>query len=165
MRFSSRRQLVIEVFDVKLAFFATDSNLLLGDYPSVVIAEDGYEYFVSKPFFERLPVYIEIIRIPARRSILKDIPPILIVPAGNSHMIGHDVQHLTEMTFPETVAKPGMRVLTAEFSVYPVVVDDIVTMLASRRGLQIRRTVNVRYTELMQILRNRCSCGEVETGV
>jgi hypothetical protein len=72
-------------------------------------------------------------------------------------MVGYDVEDLAETDLTESLAETLMCWGTPELFVHAAMIDDVVAMHAAGSGLQIRRAVNVRDAELMEIRRD-CGC-------
>lgn len=128
---------MVEVFDVELAIFTPNFDLLRSQYPAIMITEDWNQHLVSKLFFERLPIDVEIVGISAGRSIFKNVPPQFVIAAGDGHVIRHDVQNLAQVAFAKSLTKFRVFVLTAELCIHAVMIDDIIAVLTSGRSLKI----------------------------
>lgn len=127
-------------------------------YSTIVIAKNRNQQFIPEFSFERLPIDIEVRSVGTRWPILEHIPPVLIVSAGNRHVIGDDIQHLSEPHLPEPLAEARMSVRSPEFLIHAVVVHYVIAMQAAGRRLQIGRRINMGDAEFAQIIRYRgCS--------
>jgi hypothetical protein len=69
-------------------------------------------------------------------------------------MVRHNVQNLPQIRLAQLRAEAIMRLGPAQFFIYSLVIDNIVSMQASRRSLQIRRAVDMRNPKLTQIARD-----------
>jgi hypothetical protein len=67
-------------------------------------------------------------------------------------VIGNNIEHLAEAARAQPELKTVVGLGAAELVVHFVVIDDIVAMPASGRGLQIGRAVNVRNAEIMKVI-------------
>jgi hypothetical protein len=77
-------------------------------------------------------------------------------------VIRDDVEDLAQTEFSERAAEPTVRSPAAQLRVEGLVVDHVVSVKTSRSGLQIRRTIYVRYAELTKIVRDSGSRVERE---
>jgi hypothetical protein len=130
-----------------------------------MIAKTGRQQFIAQPFLRGMPVDIEEKSVAARWSVLQNVPPIASTPAADGHVVGYDVQNLSEMISAQLLAKAIVRVSTAQLVIYPMRINHIVAMFAAGRGLQIRRAVNVRNTEFLQIICNSGSIVKTKLGM
>ena len=76
-------------------------------------------------------------------------------------MVRHDVQHLPKPRLAQPRAKTLVGGCSAELFIDRLVIHHIVAMLASRRGLQVRRAVHMRDAKLAEIL---CDGGRIVKG-
>ena len=131
---------------------------------SVLVAEDGDEHFVLEPDFRGVPVDVEPGGETTGRTVLEDVPPVLILRA-DGHVVGNDVQDLAEAEFSETRAETLMGFFASEFLIYGLMIDDVVAVHAARSGLQVGRAVHMRDTQGLEIGRDLDGVVECEAGV
>jgi hypothetical protein len=141
-----------------------DLDLIGGKDFAVLIAEDGYEDFVLEPYFRGVPVDVEPGGKSAGRAVLEDVPPIFILRA-DGHVVGNDVEDLTEAEFSEASAETLMSFFAAEFGVDALMIDDVVAVHAAGSGLQIGRAIDMRDTERLEIGSDPYGVVECEAGV
>src|SRR6476469_5204825 len=132
---------MVKVDDKKIALFADDRNLVARQCSPVMVAQNGNQHFVTQFLLKGLPFDVKESRIAAGRPVLEYIPPIMIVPPRDCHMVGNDVKNLAEMHFVEALAETRMGLSAAQFLIYMMMIDHVVAVQTSRRRLQIRRTV------------------------
>src|SRR6185437_14705870 len=98
-------------------------------------------------------------------AVLEYVPPVAIAPSADRHVIGNDIEHLTEPALPQAGRKAHMRFAAAQFVVHPMMIDDIVAVLAAGRSLQIRRAIDMGNAKPADIIRNLRRSMEAEAGV
>jgi hypothetical protein len=80
-------------------------------------------------------------------------------------MVGNDVEDLAEAELAQPLAEALMTGCASKLFIDGTVVDDIVTVHAAGRGLEIRRTVDVADAERLEVLRGGRGVVEGETFV
>jgi hypothetical protein len=156
---------MIKIFNEKFTTAPFQLNFAPLQNAAIMISQDGDQQLVAQLFFVRLPIDIEIRGISTGRAVLEHIPPIAISATADRHVIGNDIEYLTQPTLAQPRGKARMGLLAAEFVVHTMVVDDIVTVLTTRRSLQIRRAVDMGNAEAANIIGNLRRRVEAETGV
>ena len=119
--------------------------------PAVLVAEHRHQHGGRQLALRRVPVDVEVAGVHARRPVLQHVPPPGVGPPGQRHVVGHDVEHLTEVVAGQLCGEPAVAVGAAELAVQPAVVDDVVAVGAAGRGLQHRRAVQVADAKLGQV--------------
>jgi hypothetical protein len=135
----------------------------LEDAP-VVVAEDRYEHRAAD-LVGTLPVDVEERRPEARRPVLEDVPPPAIRRPVYRHVVGDDVEHVSEPDAGERGDQTPERWLAAELVVQTSMVDDVVAMRAAGRRLQVWRAVEVADAEGREVVCDRRGIVEREAGV
>jgi hypothetical protein len=80
-------------------------------------------------------------------------------------MVRHNVENLTELVSAERGAERRMPFGAAQFMVYLLMVDDVVSMGATANGLQIGRTIQMADAERGEIVNGGCGIGKTKAGV
>ena len=81
-----------------------------------------------------VPVDVEEAVVAAVVTVLEHVVPVAILVA-KTHVVGHDVEHLTETDVAETIAEALVCSAAAELFVDAAMVDDVIAMHAVGRGL------------------------------
>jgi hypothetical protein len=112
-----------------------------------------------------IPVDVEVRRPRRARPMLEEVVPPVVGPAGDPHVIGHDVENLSH-------AMPGQRrrelrqlLFGADLPVQRSVIDDVVAMQAPGARLQPGRGVQVPDAQPGQVRDQGGGVGEGEVGV
>ena len=93
---------MIHVANLKGLALIVNNNLVGAQCATVLFAKHGNKNFVLEFYLSRVPVDIEPAGIPARRTILEDVPPISIFrPSG--HVVGDDIEDLAHAERPQRV--------------------------------------------------------------
>jgi hypothetical protein len=71
---------------------------------------------------------------------------------SDAHVIGHDIEHLTQMMLSERVAELFVADCAAELGVDALMVKAIVAVCAARGGLKIWRAVNMADAQRFKIV-------------
>ena len=163
----ARRQrcLVLVVADAERPAPPLHGQLPRLQHPAVVVAEDRHQHRGRQLVLRRVPVDVEMGRVPARRPVLQHVPPPGVGPAGQRHVVGHDVEHLAESRLRQPPGQPAVGGLAAELGVEPAVVDDVVTVRAALGRLQVGRAVQVTHAEAGQVAGDGGSVVEGEAGM
>jgi hypothetical protein len=104
---------------------------------TVVVTQNGEENRVSALLLGRVPINVKIGGIATGGTILQHVPPPAILYRPDCHMVGNNIENLSESPPLKAFTEFPMRLPVTEFVVYLVMVDDIVSVGATRRGLQI----------------------------
>jgi hypothetical protein len=80
-------------------------------------------------------------------------------------VVRHDVEHLPETALAQPLAETRVRIFAAQFFVHPMMIYHVVAVSAAGSGLQIWRTVDMAYAEIVQIFRYRRRILEGEIAV
>src|SRR5207245_5197163 len=96
------------------------------------------------------PVDVEVGGVLTRRAVLQHVPP-PAVPAGDGHVVGDDVEHLPEPGVAQGGAHALMAGGAAELVVDPAVVDDVVAVGGTGRGLAVGRRIEVAHAQAGQV--------------
>src|SRR5579872_1251336 len=80
-------------------------------------------------------------------------------------MVRHDVENLSHAECAELLTEACQGVFPAEKSVYLVIIYCVIAMRAAASRLQIRRTVDVGHTQLLQISDDRRRAVEAQSGM
>src|SRR4051794_13625046 len=97
-----------------------------------------------------------------RRSPFEHIQPPFIIGEVNADMIRNEIEDQAEVVLPEHVAEAEESILSAEFGIELIMIDDVVTVGASGPGLEEGRTIHVADAERLQIGHDSGSSIEVE---
>ncbi len=162
----SRRQRegMLLVANPERAVFEFNMNLPRGEHFAVLISQHGDEHLVLQLDFGRLPIDVEPRCVAAGRPVLQHVPPVEIFGADR-HVIGNDVQHLPHAEFVQAPAKLLVPLFASQFLVDSLVIDDVITVHASRCGLQVGRTVDVGNAQTLQIRRDLCRMVKRKSGI
>src|SRR5260370_37885182 len=110
----------------------------------------------------RVPIDIEPARVFGRRAPLQHVEPPRIIGTANTHVVGHEIEHLTETA----VAKRRHHVtecrLVAELRVELAMVYDVIPVSAARPRLQVGRGIDVADAQPRQIGSEVCGIPETE---
>ena len=139
-------QLVVVVADDERAADAGQAQFAGLEHPAVVVAEHRYEHGERGPVVRALPVDVEVAREPAGRTVFQDVPPPPVGPV-DGHVVGHDVEYLTQpggTKGPDQASMPGRA---APLRVQSLGVDHVVPVSAARSRLKVGRAVQVCDTE------------------
>ncbi len=126
-----------------------------------MIAQHRHQYLVPKTLFDRIPVNVKERGVAARSAIFENIPPEAIL-SPQRHVIRHDIQHLAEGRLAQRPAEPLMRLLPAQLRVHPLMIHHVVPVHTPRRCLQVRRAIDMRDPQIVQVRRNRRGVVESE---
>src|SRR5271166_4783703 len=99
-----------------------------------MVAENGHQNSIAQPFFLRMPVNVEVGSVPTEGTVLEHIPPVTIF-FPERHVVGNDVQHLSEPNLSEPCAEALVGGGAPNLVVYTLRVDNVITVSASWRGL------------------------------
>jgi hypothetical protein len=137
-----QRKLVLVVADDERATNPGEPEFAGLQHPAVVVAEDGNEDGERRSVVRARPVDVEVPRVVTGGTVLEDVPP---PPVGrvDGHVVGHDVQQLSEARVVESAHHAGVSRRPAKLGVQPVRVDDVVAVCAPGRCLEIGRAVDV----------------------
>ena len=112
-----------------------------------------------------MPVDVEVLGVVAAVAVAEEVPPPAVLLAGYRHVVGHDVQDLAELVFPQRPAETSVSLGAAQLAVHAGVVDHVVAVAGARLGLQIGRAVGVAHTQRRQVGRDGRGGVEVEAPV
>jgi hypothetical protein len=158
------RHPVLVVVDLEPAAPARQLQLAVLQDPPVVVAQDGEEHRVAQPLLGRVPVHVEVGGIAARRAVLQHVPPPGVVPLGDGHVVGNDVEHLPEPVLAERAAEPCVALLAPQLLVDPGGIDDVVAVCAPLRRLEVGGAVEMAHPEIGEIAGDRRGLVEAELG-
>ena len=159
------REHVVLIPDRERDAVPAEAQIAALQHATVVVGEHRKEHDVAKPRLRRVPIDVEVRRVAARGAVLEHVPPPGIVGAADGHVIGNDVEHLSEPDAAQRFGEPRVSRRPAELAVHRARIDDVVAVRAALRGLQVRGAVEVADAEGGQIVRDRRGRGEVEAGV
>ena len=80
-------------------------------------------------------------------------------------MVGNDVQELPQLLLLQAFKKARMAFFAAQLLVHPLLVHNVVPVHAAFRRLHVRRTVNVRNSQLPQVRHHAASVVKREPGI
>jgi hypothetical protein len=98
-------------------------------------------------------------------TVLEHIPPPGIAMSRNAHVVWHNVQHQRQSVLRERGAEFVEGGLASQLNIDAPVVQDIVAVHASRRGLQDRRGIKVADSERRKILGQCGGLRQIKTAV
>ena len=110
---------------------------------TILIAQDRQQNFVTQVRFERMPVDIEIGRIPGARPVFEHIHPPLVERLGDSHMIRDEIEHLAHRVRMQFRNPRVVIFARADGRVELIVIGDVVAVQALRASLEIRRCISI----------------------
>ncbi len=145
------RQALIEIFDVKFAVTADQPEMSCLKLGAVLIAQDGQQKLVAQLRLQRLPVKIKKFRKLRCAAVGQHVPPPRVCAQADSHVVGHNIQHLAHAVILELIYQLLQLFIAADFRIELVVVSNVITMLAAGSGLEDGRGINVRDAQRMQI--------------
>ena len=158
-------QLVVEVAHRERAAVADDRQLARLEDPADLVAEHRHQDPCDRLGVAAGPVDVEGGGVQAGRTVLQDVPPPGVGPAGDGHVVRDDVEHVAQAVgaqgSPETLVAGG----AAELLVDVAVVDHVVAVGAAGRRLQDGRGVEVADAERGQVRHHGGGIVEGETGV
>ncbi len=161
----SERERVVAVPHDRFAIGVVESQLTLGEHPSIVVAEDGNEYVAKQLVLRRIPVDVEERGVGTVGAVLEDVPPPRVGAVVDGHVVGHDVENVAHPVLCEGCEQTFVRLGPPELLVDARVVDDVVTVRAAGARLQVGRAVEVTYPEVCKIGDDRRGVVEAEAGV
>ena len=111
-----------------------------------------------------MPVNIEVSCIRRLRPVLQNVHPPGIFHACR-HVVGHDVEdesHATLLEFALEMLKVFFR---AQFRINPRGVGDVVAVAAALPAAQNRRQINVRDTQIVEVIQDLGRIGETKISI
>ncbi len=163
-RAGRHRHPVLVVVDLEPSPPAHQLQLAVLQHPAVVVAQDGQQHGVAQPGLGGVPVDVEVGGVAARRAVLQHVPPPGVLPLGDRHVVGDDVEHLPEPLLAQRRAEPRVGLLAAQLLVDPRGIDHVVPMRAAPRRLEVRRAVEMADPEIGEIAGDRRGVVEAEVG-
>ena len=133
---------------------------------AIGVTQDREQYLVLQLRTGRgLPGDVEVGGVPRGRAVLEHIVPPGVIVGRYPHVVGDDVEDLPQAVFVKS-RHPGLVILRGtDFRIETGVIGDVVAMSASGPGFQIRRRVNVRDAEIVQVRDDRPGVTEGEAGM
>ncbi len=123
--------------------FARGLDLPVLDHFPVMIPEHREQHRIAQFRLRRVPLDVKVGGVTARRTVFQYIPPPWVVLAADRHVIGDNVEHLPKSALPQLRAHRGVSSGASQLFIHLSMVDDIVTVRASRRRLQVRRCIEM----------------------
>jgi len=143
----------------------TQRNLACGQRVAIGLTENRHQNLAIKLALCRMPVDVEISRVPCVLPPFEDVKPPWIVGFADTHVVRHEIEDETQPVHCERAAKAGEAVVVADLRIEAVIIDDVVAMRAASARLEKRRGVDVADTERCKIGRERGSVVEGEIAV
>ena len=108
---------------------------------AILIRQNRQQHHVVKAAFRRFPINVEERGKQTGRPILQNVPPPWILPAGDRHVIGDDIQQLAHAVALDRGAHPRVTERSAQLFVGAGMIDNVIAVGAARRSLKIRRAI------------------------
>ncbi len=141
------------------------AQLAIVENVTVLLAEERQQYFSAQLGAQRTPVDVEVVGVVRVLAPGEQIEPPRVVVAADPHVVRDEVQDVAHSVRAQRRDERPVVVGVAELGVERVVIDDVVAVQRTGARFEIRRAVDVRDPEPLQIGDERGRVGEAEAGV
>ena len=130
------RKYEIVVADDCLGAVPFECQRAIFELSAVTIPQHAKQHLALHGRDRRCPVDIEVVRVPARRTVPQQVPPPWVLASGGGHVVGHDVHHQLQPVLAQCSDEPPERDLAPEILIDARRVDNVVPVTAAMRGLK-----------------------------
>src|SRR5256885_1337649 len=130
--------LVIENAELALLRIKLQLEFAAIEDSAVLIAQDRDQNFELQFIFERFPIDVEKFGVRGRLTVLENVEPPGVVGSHHTHVVRHDVEDLPHAVLAQR-SNEGFEIFNCtDLGIENLVINNVVTMRASRASLEIR---------------------------